>query len=149
MELYEKLDELKEELFNLRFQHATGQLENPMRIKEARRDIAKICTVLTEREFNIHVEAPVGLREAVLAPPEPEAEEPEEEEELIELEEEPGEEEELVELEEEPGEEEEGLIELEKKIEKAMEADLEPEELSVEMGPEEPGENLGAKEPEE
>lgn len=56
-ELEDKLREIKETLFNLRFQHATGQLDNPMKIKEARRDIARVCTVMTEREFAIHAEA--------------------------------------------------------------------------------------------
>ena len=50
-ELNEKLAKLKEELFNLRFQMATGQLENPMKIKEIRKDIAKAKTVLREREI--------------------------------------------------------------------------------------------------
>ena len=50
-ELHKKLDGLKEELFNLRFQLATGQLENPMRIREVRRDIARVKTVLREREL--------------------------------------------------------------------------------------------------
>lgn len=57
VELAGKLRELKEELFNLRFQHATGQLDNPMKIKEAKRDIARVCTVITERRFSIHPEA--------------------------------------------------------------------------------------------
>ena len=48
-ELDQKVASLKEELFNLRFQHATGQLENPMRIKEVKKTIARIKTVLTER----------------------------------------------------------------------------------------------------
>lgn len=56
-ELEVKLRELKEELFNLRFQHATGQLDNPMKIKETRRDIARVCTVMTERKYSIHPEA--------------------------------------------------------------------------------------------
>lgn len=43
-ELVRKVDSLKEELFNLRFQMATGQLENPMRIKELRKDIARAKT---------------------------------------------------------------------------------------------------------
>jgi large subunit ribosomal protein L29 len=43
-ELQEKLKSLKEELFNLRFQHATGQLENPMRIKEVKKTIARVKT---------------------------------------------------------------------------------------------------------
>lgn len=50
-ELVRKVDSLKEELFNLRFQMATGQLENPMRIKELRKDIARAKTILHEREI--------------------------------------------------------------------------------------------------
>ena len=46
-----KLKELKEELFNLRFQLATGQLENPMRIHEVKKDIARIKTVQREDEL--------------------------------------------------------------------------------------------------
>ena len=42
------LDDLKEELFNLNFQHATGQLENPQKMKQIRRDIARIKTILKE-----------------------------------------------------------------------------------------------------
>ena len=49
-ELGEKLASLKEELFNLRFQHATGQLENLMRIKEVKKSIARIKTVQREME---------------------------------------------------------------------------------------------------
>ncbi|MDD4692140.1 MULTISPECIES: 50S ribosomal protein L29 [Eubacterium] len=49
-ELETKLGDLKEELFNLRFQHATGQLENPMRIREVKKTYARIKTILTERE---------------------------------------------------------------------------------------------------
>jgi len=52
-EQVEKLKSLKEELFNLRFQHATGQLENPMRIREVKRSIAQIKTIQRERELNI------------------------------------------------------------------------------------------------
>ncbi|MCL8206518.1 MAG: 50S ribosomal protein L29 [Actinomycetia bacterium] len=48
-ELHEKLKQLKAELFNLRFQHATMQLENPMRIRQVKRDIARVHTILTER----------------------------------------------------------------------------------------------------
>ena len=47
----EKLASLKEELFNLRFQHATGQLENPMRIKEVKKSIARIKTIQREQEL--------------------------------------------------------------------------------------------------
>jgi large subunit ribosomal protein L29 len=50
-EILRKIDDLKQELFNLRFQHATGQLDNPMRIREVRRSIAKAKTVLKEREL--------------------------------------------------------------------------------------------------
>ena len=42
---------LKKELFNLRFQHVTGQLENPQKMKEVKRDIARIKTVLREKEL--------------------------------------------------------------------------------------------------
>jgi len=51
-ELEEKVKELKEELFNLRFQLATGQLENVMRIKEVRRSIARVKTVIRERALS-------------------------------------------------------------------------------------------------
>ena len=44
----EKLKSLKEELFNLRFQHATGQLENPMRLREVKKSIASIKTISSE-----------------------------------------------------------------------------------------------------
>ena len=47
-ELVHKEIELKEELFNLKFQHATGQLENVMRIEATKRDIARLKTVLKE-----------------------------------------------------------------------------------------------------
>lgn len=50
-ELQEKLQELKDELFNLRFQMATGQLENTMRLREVRKSIARVKTVLREREL--------------------------------------------------------------------------------------------------
>ena len=51
-ELLHKEKELNEELFNLRFQHATGQLENTMRIPQVRRDIARVNTILRERTLN-------------------------------------------------------------------------------------------------
>ncbi len=53
LELEQKLNEFKEELFNLRFQNATAQLDNPMRIKEVRRTIARIKTIKRERELGI------------------------------------------------------------------------------------------------
>ncbi len=52
-ELLSKLTEAKEELFNLRFQAATGQLENHGRLRAVRKDIARIYTVLRERELGI------------------------------------------------------------------------------------------------
>ncbi len=52
-ELKAKLASTKAELFNLRFQHATGNLANPMLLNSLRKDIAKIKTVLTERELGI------------------------------------------------------------------------------------------------
>ena len=47
-EMQQKLNELKHELFNLRFQHEIGQLENPSKMKQAKKDIARIRTVLNE-----------------------------------------------------------------------------------------------------
>jgi len=52
-ELMERLEGAKEELFNLRFQFATGQLDNPMRIKEVRHELARLLTVLREREIAV------------------------------------------------------------------------------------------------
>ena len=49
-ELLKTLDEFKKELFDLRFEKATGTVENPMRIRELRKSIARIMTVLKERE---------------------------------------------------------------------------------------------------
>ncbi|GHD04589.1 50S ribosomal protein L29 [Zhihengliuella salsuginis] len=60
--LVEELKKAKEELFNLRFQSATGQLENHGRLKSVKRDIARIYTVLREREL--------GIREDVVSPAE-------------------------------------------------------------------------------
>ena len=50
IELDEKLNERRKELFNLRFQSATGALENSARLRGAKREIARILTVMTERE---------------------------------------------------------------------------------------------------
>jgi large subunit ribosomal protein L29 len=50
-ELIKRMDEAKEELFNLRFQLATGQLDNALRIREARREIARVQTIRREREL--------------------------------------------------------------------------------------------------
>ncbi|MBR0509719.1 MAG: 50S ribosomal protein L29 [Clostridia bacterium] len=51
-ELNEKLKELKDELFKLRFQQAINQLENPMRISAVKKDIARVFTVLRDIELN-------------------------------------------------------------------------------------------------
>ncbi len=56
-ELAEKLASLKTELFNLRFSHATGQLANPMQIQNVKRDIARVKTVIRERELRAGKEA--------------------------------------------------------------------------------------------
>jgi large subunit ribosomal protein L29 len=58
-ELVTKLTEAKEELFNLRFQAATGQLESHGRLKAIRKDIARIYTIMRERELGITTVEPV------------------------------------------------------------------------------------------
>ena len=50
-ELVARIDAAKEELFNLRFQLATGQLDNPSRLRQVRHDLARVNTVLREREL--------------------------------------------------------------------------------------------------
>ena len=62
--LTEELKKAKAELFNLRFQSATGQLESHGRVRQVKRDIARIYTVLREREL--------GIRPTPVAAPEPE-----------------------------------------------------------------------------
>ena len=59
-QLIERLESHKEELFNLRFQLATGQLDNPMRIKDVRHDVSRILTVLRERHREQDVEEEVA-----------------------------------------------------------------------------------------
>jgi len=54
VELDQKLREFKEELFNLRFQHATAQLDNPTRIREVKRIIARIKTIKREQDLGIN-----------------------------------------------------------------------------------------------
>lgn len=49
-ELNEKLAELNKELFNLRFQHAVNQLDNPQRMKAVKKDIARVNTIIREKE---------------------------------------------------------------------------------------------------
>ncbi|MDR1293048.1 MAG: 50S ribosomal protein L29 [Clostridiales Family XIII bacterium] len=51
LELENELVKTKTELFNLRFQHVTGQLENPVKMREVKRDIARIKTVMREKEL--------------------------------------------------------------------------------------------------
>lgn len=55
-ELNDKLLDYKKELFNLRFQQAVNQLENPMRIKAVKKDIARINTILTEKSLESKAE---------------------------------------------------------------------------------------------
>lgn len=55
-ELNNKLNELKSDLFNLRFKHATNQLTNNMVMVECKRDIAKVKTILRQRELGISFE---------------------------------------------------------------------------------------------
>jgi len=50
-DLEKKIKDLKEELFNLRFQHAINQLDNPIRLTHVRKDIARSLTILREREL--------------------------------------------------------------------------------------------------
>jgi large subunit ribosomal protein L29 len=51
VELNAELDNMKKELFNLRFQHVTGQLENPVKLRETKRNIARVKTVIREKEL--------------------------------------------------------------------------------------------------
>ena len=51
VELNTELDKMKKELFNLRFQHATGQLENPVKMRELKKDIARVKTIIREKEL--------------------------------------------------------------------------------------------------
>ena len=51
VELNTELSKMKKELFNLRFQHVTGQLENPVKMREVRKDIARVKTVIREKEL--------------------------------------------------------------------------------------------------
>ena len=52
-ELNSKLEELKKDLFMLRMQHATNQLDNPMRLNAVKKDIARIKTIIREKQTNI------------------------------------------------------------------------------------------------
>lgn len=59
-ELLERVESAKEELFNLRFQLATGQLDNTTRMKELRREVARVSTVLRERQIERELDAIVA-----------------------------------------------------------------------------------------
>ena len=50
-ELNAELEKMKKDLFNLRFQHATGQLENPIQMRETKRNIARVKTIIREKEL--------------------------------------------------------------------------------------------------
>ena len=63
-ELFERLESNKEELFNLRFQLATGQLDNPSRIRAVRHDIARALTVLRERHVVAELEEELARADA-------------------------------------------------------------------------------------
>jgi large subunit ribosomal protein L29 len=52
-ELNDRIAELKSELFNLRFQQATGQLQNPIKLNQCRKDIARVKTIIRERELDL------------------------------------------------------------------------------------------------
>jgi large subunit ribosomal protein L29 len=61
-DLLDRLESSKEELFNLRFQLATGQLDNPMRIKQVRHEIAQILTIVRERDLEAERELLVAAQ---------------------------------------------------------------------------------------
>jgi large subunit ribosomal protein L29 len=65
-ELIVRLESSKEELFNLRFQLATGQLDNPMRIKDVRHDVARILTILRERDLDRELEEAEAAAAAIV-----------------------------------------------------------------------------------
>jgi len=85
-ELHSRIGELQEEQFNLRFQLATGQLDNHRRMQQVRRDIARIRTVLRERDFAYAARTAADPAPATTPPPTPpapapaEPEQPEQEE---------------------------------------------------------------------
>ena len=68
-ELYVRIESAKEELFNLRFQLATGQLDNSSRLKELRHDVARIATVLRERHLEAELEAELARVDAACSRP--------------------------------------------------------------------------------
>lgn len=52
-ELRVELEKMKKDLFNLRFQHVTGQLENPIKMRDTKRDIARVKTIIREKEIEV------------------------------------------------------------------------------------------------
>lgn len=52
VELNAELDKMKQQLFNLRFQHVTGQLDNPVQMREVKRNIARVKTIIREKELD-------------------------------------------------------------------------------------------------
>jgi len=76
-DLHARIAELDEELFNLRFQLATGQLDNHRRMRDVRRDVARIRTVLRERDFAYAARTSSRAAPASAEPPAPEPAEPE------------------------------------------------------------------------
>lgn len=52
-ELTVELEKMKKDLFNLRFQHVTGQLENPIKMRDTKRDIARVKTMIREKEIEV------------------------------------------------------------------------------------------------
>ncbi len=52
-ELTVELEKMKKDLFNLRFQHVTGQLENPIKMRDTKRDIARVKTIIREKEIEV------------------------------------------------------------------------------------------------
>ncbi|MDD4316490.1 MAG: 50S ribosomal protein L29 [Clostridia bacterium] len=63
-ELKDKLNALKADLFNLRFKHATNQLSNNMTMVECKRDVARVMTILRQRELNISFEPETKAKKA-------------------------------------------------------------------------------------
>ena len=70
-ELVARIESAKEELFNLRFQLATGQLDSPTRIREVRHEVARIATVLRERDIEAERDALAAARELAATEAEP------------------------------------------------------------------------------
>lgn len=66
-ELGTELKKMKQELFNLRFQHVTGQLENPIKMRDVKREIARVKTIMKENEINELKEKSEEEKEALKA----------------------------------------------------------------------------------